>query len=40
MSSFCFHEVLPSERKKACEEVYRIVKKEGEISSFRYYVHI
>ena len=29
ISSFCFHEVLPSERKKACEEVYRIVKKEG-----------
>ena len=30
ISSFCFHEVLPSERKKACEEVYRIVRKEGE----------
>ncbi|ABK85462.1 TPA: class I SAM-dependent methyltransferase [Bacillus cereus] len=29
ISSFCFHEVLPSERKKACEEVYRIVRKEG-----------
>ncbi|HDR6313080.1 TPA: class I SAM-dependent methyltransferase [Bacillus cereus] len=31
ISSFCFHEVLPSERKKACEEVYRIVRKEGRL---------
>ncbi|MBJ8053454.1 methyltransferase domain-containing protein [Bacillus cereus] len=29
ISSFCFHEVLPSERKQACEEVYRILKNEG-----------
>ncbi|HDR4423180.1 TPA: class I SAM-dependent methyltransferase [Bacillus cereus] len=29
ISSFCFHEVVPSERKEACEEVYRIVRKDG-----------
>ncbi|HDR7795814.1 TPA: class I SAM-dependent methyltransferase [Bacillus luti] len=30
ISSFCFHEVLPAERKQACKEVYRILRKEGQ----------
>jgi putative AdoMet-dependent methyltransferase len=31
ISSFCFHEVLPSERDKACKEVFRVLKPGGKL---------